>query len=159
APSAAPATFQEKISQTMNKLRDSSDKAEPPSPFGDFDDPAMAQMMKELEGLMGTGDLDGVLEGVMEQMLSKELLQEPLKELAGKYPTWLADNESKVPEEDMVKYRKQLSIIEEILAIYDRSGSAQPTSEESKRVVELMQQMQDCGNPPAEIWEELAPGM
>jgi peroxin-19 len=43
----------------------------------------MEQMMKELDGLMESGDFEKVFGGFMEQLMSKDVLYEPLKELSG----------------------------------------------------------------------------
>lgn len=89
---AQPKSFQETVAQTMNKLRDSSDKVEQQvaedakmaSLTGGMSEDAMEQMMKELEGMMASGDFENVFGGLMEQLMSKELLHEPMKDLATK---------------------------------------------------------------------------
>ena len=42
----------------------------------------MAKMMKELEGLMETGDFENMFSGMMEQLVSRDLLYEPLNDLS-----------------------------------------------------------------------------
>ncbi|KAJ3106423.1 Peroxisome chaperone and import receptor [Phlyctochytrium planicorne] len=151
-------SFKTKISETLHKMRDSSDKVDAQIAEGapGLDEAGMEQMMKDLEAMMGGGDFENMFEGLMEQIMSKELLYEPMKDLAEKYPGWLAANKSKVSTEDFERYEKQLKIIQEIMGVYDlKLGS----EEEGKRVVELMQKMQECGNPPEEIMQELAPGL
>ncbi|TPX59963.1 hypothetical protein SpCBS45565_g07621 [Spizellomyces sp. 'palustris'] len=160
-------SFQETIAQTMHKLRDSSDKVEQQvaedaklaSLTGGMSEEAMEQMMKELEGMMSSGDFDGMFGGLMDQLMSKELLYEPMKDLATKYPQWLAANESKLSLEELEKYRRQHEYIVEIVHIYDASTTAETSEEDGKRVADLMQKMQECGNPPDEILQELAPGL
>ncbi|KAJ3056635.1 hypothetical protein HK097_005559 [Rhizophlyctis rosea] len=124
-----------------------------------FDDETMEQMMKELEAMMSSGDFENQFGGMMDQLMSKELLHEPMKDLAAKYPEWMVANASKVPAEEMEKYRRQHDIIKEIVAIYDACPETETTAEDSQRVAELMRKMQECGNPPEEILQELAPGM
>ncbi|KAJ3143177.1 hypothetical protein HK101_003224 [Irineochytrium annulatum] len=116
----------------------------------------MESMMAELEKLMGSGDFDSMFEGMMEQIMSKDLLYEPMKDLAAKYPGWLEEHGSTVSAEDLARYKRQSGLVCEILAVYDESLGAE---EEGKRVVDLMQKMQECGNPPDQIMQELAPGM
>ncbi|KAJ3291471.1 Peroxisome chaperone and import receptor [Borealophlyctis nickersoniae] len=161
----APKSFQDKVSETMSRLRDSDQKAEQlaaelaqSSGLG-LDDEAVEQMMKELEGLMGSGDFEGAFGGIMEQLMSKELLHEPMRDLAGKYPEWLEANASKLSPEELDKYRQQHVVIKEIVAIYDACPTEAASEEDSKKVVDLMQRMQDLGNPPEEILQELAPGL
>ncbi len=45
-------------------------------------------------------DLLPVMEHMMQSLLSKELLYPAVKDLAEKYPQWLADNRSELSEED-----------------------------------------------------------
>ncbi|KAJ3117606.1 hypothetical protein HDU96_006204 [Phlyctochytrium bullatum] len=166
--STASGNFQSKISETLHQLRDSSDKVEAQiadgaglNPFAgleglDMDGMGMDQMMKELEALMGSGEFEGMFEGMMQQIMSKDLLYEPMKDLVAKYPEWLDANKGTVSEEDFARYQKQLTIIQDIVTVYDSNLEAE---EETKRVTDLMQQMQECGNPPEAIMQELAPGM
>lgn len=44
----------------------------------------MEQMMKELEGMMDTGEFEDMFGGLMNQLASKDLLYEPMKDLANK---------------------------------------------------------------------------
>ncbi|EKX46095.1 hypothetical protein GUITHDRAFT_70847 [Guillardia theta CCMP2712] len=81
----------------------------------------------------------------MQQLLSKEFLYEPLQEIAAKYPDWLAKNKGVIPTEEYEKYSEQFGIIQEICRCYD----AEP--ENVEKIVELMQKMQRCGQPPSEI--------
>ncbi|KAJ3117607.1 hypothetical protein HDU96_006205 [Phlyctochytrium bullatum] len=97
-----------------------------------------------------------MFEGMMQQIMSKDLLYEPMKDLVAKYPEWLDANKGTVSEEDFARYQKQLTIIQDIVTVYDSNLEAE---EETKRVTDLMQQMQECGNPPEAIMQELAPGM
>ncbi|KAJ3168726.1 Peroxisome chaperone and import receptor [Geranomyces variabilis] len=164
---AAKASFQDTVAQTMRKLRTSSDKVEQQvaddakmsSLTGGMSEEAMEAMMKELEGMMSSGDFDNALGGMMEQLMSKELLYEPMKDLASKYPAWLKTNEHKLSSEDIDRYKRQHGYVSEIVRIYDESSTSEATDEEQIRVAQLMQQMQDCGNPPEEILQELAPGL
>ncbi|KAJ3132090.1 hypothetical protein HDU90_007522 [Geranomyces variabilis] len=163
----AKASFQDTVAQTMRKLRTSSDKVEQQvaddakmsSLTGGMSEEAMEAMMKELEGMMSSGDFDSALGGMMEQLMSKELLYEPMKDLASKYPEWLKANEHKLSSEDIDRYKRQHGYVAEIVRIYDESSTPEATDEEQTKVAQLMQQMQDCGNPPEEILQELAPGL
>ncbi|KAJ3091289.1 Peroxisome chaperone and import receptor [Quaeritorhiza haematococci] len=164
--SAAPGggSFQDKILNTVNKLQDSSEKVEAQvtedlKSGGGIDDTMMENMMKELEGLMSSPDFDNLFSGMMEQLVSKDLLYEPMKDLAEKYPLWLEENKASLKPEDYERYKKQHEIVREIVVIYDRSNNSDLTDADNKKVVDLMQQMQDCGNPPEAILKELAPGM
>lgn len=45
-------------------------------------DDMMAEMMKQMEGLVESGEFNTALEGMMEQLMTKEVLYEPMKDLA-----------------------------------------------------------------------------
>jgi hypothetical protein len=91
-----PRPFQDTISQTLNKLKSSDSEAQQKVTSGgdDFssmlsgmdgiDEGAMEQMMKELEGLMETGEFEDMFGGLVNQLASKDLLYEPLKDLSSK---------------------------------------------------------------------------
>jgi peroxin-19 len=49
-----------------------------------MDGDSMEQMMKELEGMMDTGEFEDMFGGLMNQLASKDLLYEPMKDLANK---------------------------------------------------------------------------
>ena len=55
--------------------------------FGAMDGDSMEQMMKELEGMMDSGDFEDMFGGLMNSLASKDLLYEPMKDLANK--VWL----------------------------------------------------------------------
>lgn len=56
-----------------------------------------------------------------------------------------------------MKYERQYDIVSQIVRIYE---SAETTSApDLKKVADLMQQMQETGNPPDDIIKELAPDM
>ncbi|KAI9088745.1 Pex19 protein [Phlyctochytrium arcticum] len=161
-------SFQDTIANTMQKLRTSSSQvdqqvaedAKLSSMTGGMSEEAMEQMMRELEGMMSSGEFDNVFGGLMDQLMSKELLYEPMKDLAGKYPEWIAKNRGKLPADEMEKYERQHQYIKDIVLVYDESSSNSLTEEEeSKKVADLMQKMQECGNPPEEILQDLAPGL
>ncbi|KAI8922051.1 Pex19 protein [Powellomyces hirtus] len=164
---ATPKSFQDTVAQTMKKLRTSSnqveqqvaDDAKMASLTGGMSEEAMEQMMKELEGMLGSGDFENVFGGLMEQLMSRELLYEPMKDLASKYPQWLEANQHKLSKEEIEKYTAQHGYVKEIVRIYDASPTPEASEEDQKIVADLMQKMQECGNPPEEILQELAPGL
>lgn len=76
--------FQEKIEETLNKLRNSQDKVGAEVMDGMMSDDMMAEMMKQMEGLVESGEFTTALEGMMEQLMAREVLYEPMKDLADK---------------------------------------------------------------------------
>ncbi|ORY98056.1 Pex19 protein family-domain-containing protein [Syncephalastrum racemosum] len=154
-------SFQDKIAQTMNKLKDSSKQVDDSiaEEGQQPDDAFMAEMMKQMESLAENGEFENVLEGMMQQLMSKELLYEPMKDLAARYPTWLAENKDKLSQSDYEKYEKQLDLCKQIVAKYEEPGFDEKNEAHGKEVMDLMQRMQDLGQPPAGMLEDMAPGM
>ncbi|KAI9168231.1 Peroxisome chaperone and import receptor [Blastocladiella emersonii ATCC 22665] len=159
-PAADVKSFQDRIKQTMSKLEESDATASAsqttPGAGGEDMDSLVAEMMKQMESLTESGEFESVLEGMMESLLSKDLLQEPLRDLADKYPAYLAANKDTLTPEEMRKYTKQQDLIAQILAVYEAGEDEQP--EGAKKVVALMTEIQELGQPPAELLRELAGG-
>ncbi|KAF9932884.1 Peroxisome chaperone and import receptor [Linnemannia zychae] len=160
-PTAAPkaaGSFQDRIAKTMDKLKDSSDQVDA-QVAEDSEEALMAEMMRQMEGMAEGGDFQNVLEGMMEQLMSKDILYEPMLDLQNKYPQWLKDNRDKISAEEYARYEKQYGYVKDIVAFFDRPEFDDKSDTQAKSVIELMQGMQDCGQPPADILDELAPGL
>ncbi|BGP14378.1 Peroxisome chaperone and import receptor [Rhodosporidiobolus nylandii] len=178
---AAPANFQDAIAASMSKMRDSSSSAnaaaESSRAAGAGGDAGMAAMLAQLAGMPDLGDLagddeeglQGMLDEMMKQLMSREMLYEPLKDLADKYPEYLAQHGSSLPSEDLERYKKQEAIVRTIVGKFDEPGADKkpplsPAEEEqhAKRmdeVVELVAKMNECGAPPKELMGDMPPGM
>mmetsp|Transcript_29141 Transcript_29141/g.65239 ORF Transcript_29141/g.65239 Transcript_29141/m.65239 type:complete len:320 (+) Transcript_29141:191-1150(+) len=113
----------------------------------------MTQMMSEFEKLGEKEDFSQVVDGMMKQLLSKDLMYEPMKQVCEKYPEWLALNTEALTEQDYERYGAQYQYFQRIVAVYETEPDNFP------RIVELMQDVQQYGQPPAEIIKELAPGL
>ena len=93
----------------------------------------------------GFTNLLPMMEGMMQSLLSKELLYQPMKDIAEKFPDWLADNRNKVSDEEFVKYNKQFELTKKICFLYEEEASSDTAEVKKKRfdlVMELMQKMQ-----------------
>ncbi len=73
------------------------------------------------------------------------------------YPAWLEKNKSVVDSAALSNYSRQYDIVSQIVKVYESSSTASP--DDLKKVADLMQQMQETGNPPDDIIKELAPDM
>ncbi|WMV43611.1 hypothetical protein MTR67_036996 [Solanum verrucosum] len=96
-------------------------------------------------------DMESIVETMMQQLLSKEILHEPMKEIEDRYPKWLEDNKVKLSTEEYERYKKQYEFIRDLNKVYETEPS------NFNKIVELMQKMQECGQPPNDIVHELAP--
>lgn len=109
--------------------------------------------MDNVEDSSSDPQLTSFLDSLMHQLLSKEVLYQPMKDIAAKYPEWLAANGDKLSDDDKARYIKQQQCIKELCDIYENDPTNYPL------LMDVLQTMQTCGNPPDEIVEELAPGM
>ncbi|KAJ1916300.1 Peroxisome chaperone and import receptor [Mycoemilia scoparia] len=161
------ATFQETIQQTMNKLKESSDRAEAETAASSSNhDDMLEQLLKQMEGLggtAGTGDdsqFEGMFENMFSMFMSKEMLYEPMTDLNKEYPKYLEANKGKIDAADYERYQKQYGCVKEILKAFDEMPKGkEDTPENEAKIKELMEKMQSYGQPPEELLKHLAPDM
>ncbi|OMO52487.1 Pex19 protein [Corchorus olitorius] len=96
-------------------------------------------------------DMESIVETMMQQLLSKDILHEPMKEIGERYPQWLEDHKTSLSKEDYERYSRQYELIKELNGVYENDPN------NFTRIVDLMQKMQECGQPPNDIVQELAP--
>ncbi|KAM8851435.1 peroxisomal biogenesis factor 19 [Spinachia spinachia] len=126
-------------------------------------------LVKALEGLGleeggdGGGGEDGnilpVMQSIMQNLLSKEVLYPSLKEITAKYPEWLEDNKPSLSPEDYKRYEEQAKIMGEICKSFENEEQeAQDKEGTFESIMELMQKLQDLGQPPKELAGDAPPG-
>eukprot|EP00588_Corethron_pennatum_P010359 CAMPEP_0194266296 /NCGR_PEP_ID=MMETSP0169-20130528/1251_1 /TAXON_ID=218684 /ORGANISM="Corethron pennatum, Strain L29A3" /LENGTH=315 /DNA_ID=CAMNT_0039006947 /DNA_START=93 /DNA_END=1037 /DNA_ORIENTATION=+ len=121
--------------------------------FGEFGEELMESFMQEFEKMGEKEDFDGVVDGMMNQLLAKDLMYEPMKQVTEKFPEWLATAKKNLPEEEYQRYGQQYQYFQRIIKVYETEpGNFQ-------RLMELMNKIQEFGQPPADIINELAPGL
>ncbi|KAF3448332.1 hypothetical protein FNV43_RR09045 [Rhamnella rubrinervis] len=147
-------------SEALDKLREQTREAVKGlesvtgSKFGGEDlgkDAMMEDWVKQFEELAGSQDMESMVETMMQQLLSKEILHEPMKEIGERYPKWLEENQASLSKADYDRYSEQYNLIKDLNEVYEKD----PTN--FNKIVELMQKMQECGQPPNDIVHELAP--
>lgn len=106
-----------------------------------MEDPSMEAMMKELEGLMETGEFEDMFGGLVNQLASKDLLYQPMKDLSLKYPAYLESKRDTLSEEDLKRYTEQSIVVNRIVLVFDGCQAEEPNEEESKIIMELMQEV------------------
>ena len=77
-----------------------------------------------------------------------------MKPFLKQYPDWLNANAGKLPKNELANYRSQYEIMCQICEQYESekdSDSQQTTSARFDTILNLMQRMQDFGQPPKEI--------
>ncbi|RJE17511.1 hypothetical protein PHISCL_10152 [Aspergillus sclerotialis] len=151
-----PESFNDAIQRTINRMKDSGDKATAAAAEDDTDD-LVAQLLKAVEagasGAGDDGDLSKMFMGMMEQLSNKEMLYEPMKELDDKFGPWLEKNKGtdKISAEDMSRFEKQAKIVKDIVTKFEEPGYTDKDSQCRDYVWEKMQEMQAAGNPPDEL--------
>ncbi|CAM9243407.1 unnamed protein product [Ectocarpus sp. 4 AP-2014] len=113
----------------------------------------MRQMMGEFGKMGKKEDYNGVMDNIMQQLLSRELMYDPIKQICDTYPEWLATHRERLAPADYQRYGQQYQSFQRVLAVYETEPDNFP------RLMELMQDMQEHGQVPAEIIKELAPGL
>eukprot|EP00249_Psilotum_nudum_P012641 c23895_g2_i1 orf=259-1089(+) len=145
------------LSETLEKLAEQTNKSlEGLDAAGDNDalgEKLVESLVKEFEELGGSQDMQSIVDTMMHQLLSKEVLHEPMKEIGEKYPKWLETNKSKLSKEDHLRYSMQYELIKQLCQVYETDPG------DFQKIIGLMQNMQECGQPPSAIVQELAPGL
>ncbi|KAL2518116.1 Peroxisome biogenesis protein 19-1 [Abeliophyllum distichum] len=150
------------VSEALDKLREQTREAvkglesmtgtKPPMGMDNSgNDGIVEEWVKQFEELAGSQDMESIVESMMQQLLSKEILHEPMKEIAERYPKWLEDNKAKLTDDEYARYSRQYELIKDLNQVYENEH------DNFNKIVELMQKMQECGQPPNDIVQELAP--
>ncbi|ELT92282.1 hypothetical protein CAPTEDRAFT_224754 [Capitella teleta] len=158
--------FSETLKETLGSLAQNAEELQ-----NDVSEDEILKMMSQMG--LGTGGAGGgggggemdfmpVMENMMKSLLSKDVLYPSLKDITSKYPTWLSENKEKISSEEYSKYAKQNDLMGEIVREFDEEKDAD--SDESKRlrfdrIMNVMQQMQELGQPPKEIVGDMPPGL
>uniref|UniRef100_A0A1J3GTH2 Peroxisome biogenesis protein 19-1 n=3 Tax=Noccaea caerulescens TaxID=107243 RepID=A0A1J3GTH2_NOCCA len=142
--------LREQTRETVKGLESISSKQQQPA--SDVDDALVEDFLKQFENLSESQDLESIVETMMQQLLSKDILHEPMKEIGARYPKWLKENEASLSKEDYERYSKQYKLIKELNEVYENEP------DNSSKIMEIMQKMQECGQPPNDIVQEMDPG-
>eukprot|EP01102_Stenamoeba_stenopodia_P005216 TRINITY_DN1574_c0_g1_i2.p1 TRINITY_DN1574_c0_g1~~TRINITY_DN1574_c0_g1_i2.p1 ORF type:complete len:309 (+),score=76.60 TRINITY_DN1574_c0_g1_i2:48-929(+) len=150
--SSSSSGLQNGLSNTLKMLYETKDQiSKLEEEVGDAGEDAI--LNKLLDQLENSSEFGGVMENVMKQLLSKEVIQEPLEKLKEQYPEWLERNKGQIEKAEYDRFEKQYKYICNICDLF------QNEPENFDAIVSALQQVQECGQPPKEIINELAPGV
>ena len=107
--------------------------------------------MGEFEKMGNANDSNDVVDGVMKQLLDKDLMYEPMKEVCSRFPKWLAENKEELDDKEYERYGTQYRYFQKIVRAYETEP------DNFARLMELMQDIQEYGQPPVDIIKDLAP--
>lgn len=157
------------VDQTINNLLDGINQPSPtnncnnpnyppfppsmmdPTNLEQFSEQIMSSLMTDFEKLNNKQDSNTVVDTVMKQLLDKELMYTPMKEVCCRFPEWLAKNKESLSVQEYERYGKQYVYFQKIVRVYETEP------ENFARLMELMQDIQEYGQPPVEIIKDLAP--
>lgn len=115
-------------------------------------DKVLSQLLSGLgEGGDNNLDMSSLLVDMLEQLSSREVLYEPMKDLHNKFPDYLEENKSLLPEDKLVTYRRQHEITSEIVGLYEASDYDDNNKEKRDKVNSLLESLQELGQPPTEL--------
>ncbi|KAK4191497.1 Pex19 protein family-domain-containing protein [Podospora australis] len=165
--SSGEASFQETIRKTMERMQAGGDQATAAAAAEGSDD-FLAELLKQMQSGGGLGDAAGglggeggeeefskMLMGMMEQLTNKEILYEPMKELHERFPEWLVKNREKTSVEDLKRYEEQQALVKEIVAKFEEKSYSDSNAADREYIVDRMQKMQACGQPPSDLVGEM----
>jgi len=110
-------------------------------------DETIEQMVNDLQN---KPEMAKVMQDMMGTLMSKDLMYEPLKEMKTRFPKWLETNKEKLSLQEYSRYVKQYGCIQKICDCYDNDPDNMP------KLVGMMQEMQETGQPPMDILQEVS---
>uniref|UniRef100_A0A1A7YXT6 Peroxisomal biogenesis factor 19 n=1 Tax=Iconisemion striatum TaxID=60296 RepID=A0A1A7YXT6_9TELE len=149
------------LKETLRGLAKNADNLQSSGLAGD-------DLVKALEGLGldegsdGGGD-DGnilpIMQSIMQNLLSKEVLYPSLKDISTKYPEWLEANKPELSAQDYDRYEQQAKIMGEICKLFENDEEGAENKERIfESIMDLMQKLQELGQPPKELAGDAPPG-
>jgi len=97
------------------------------------------------------GEEEGVVDDVVRQLLCKELMYPPIKHMCEQYPAWLERQRGKMDSTTHTRYTEQHQLFIQIVEVYENDEG------NFNRLLDLMTQVQEYGQPPKEIVDQLLP--
>lgn len=154
---ASPDTeFSNIIAQTLKNLSENAENLQ-----NQFSDDDLMNMLGSFGNPNGdTNELLPFMQQMMQSLLSKDILHPALISIIEKYPQWLEDNKSKLSSHDFQRYSEQLKLMKEVCEELEKESpndSSDVKNSRFEKILGLMQRMQDCGQPPAELAGDLGP--
>ncbi|KAK3609614.1 hypothetical protein CHS0354_038617 [Potamilus streckersoni] len=154
---AAGQEFEDTLKHTLSSLAQNTEKLQ-----DKLSDEDILKTFSKMATGEGQEDFMPMMQGMMKTLLSKEILYPSLKEISEKYPKWLEDNKPKLTDDDYKRYSDQHVIMKQILADFEQENESDTDDVKKKRferVMDMMQKMQDLGQPPEDIVGNMAPGL
>jgi peroxin-19 len=111
-------------------------------------DEVISRMMKEFEDMGKKEDFNSVIDNMMRQLLNRDLMYIPMKSVCEKFPQYLAKNATKMTKQEYENYGHMYQTYQKIVMLYETEPDNFP------HLMELMQDLQERGQPPVSFLEE-----
>ncbi|VEU41336.1 unnamed protein product [Pseudo-nitzschia multistriata] len=113
---------------------------------------------------------DDLVDGLLKELLSRDLMYEPMKEVADRFPSWLErhKDDKDLPFGEWDRRNQQYECFRNLVGAYEEQAGNDSDAKndhnnndesDNTRILELLQQIQEHGPPPAEILRAIAPGL
>jgi peroxin-19 len=124
-----------------------------PSQLEKFSEEMMSSIMCDFEKMGDKNHPNNLMDNVMKQLLDKDLMYEPMREVCNRFPKYMAKNKEKISKDEYTRYAKQYQYFQKIVHLYETEPG------NFGKLMGLMQDIQEYGQPPLEIIKELAPDL
>ncbi|EEB19341.1 Peroxisomal biogenesis factor, putative [Pediculus humanus corporis] len=105
-------------------------------------------------------DLLPMMQKMIQNLLTKDVLHPALSSIVEQYPEWLEKNKSVLSSNDFDNYTQQYKLMKEVCEELEKEkpdDSQEVKNTRFDQILGLMQKIQDCGQPPAELSGNLGP--
>jgi peroxin-19 len=117
------------------------------------DDDESGEHDDEIEKALDDPKLAAMMDDMAKELMSQSILKAPMMQMRDKYVEWLAREGATLADDDKARYESQLQYLHEICDAYE----SEPENEQ--KIARLVQEMEQCGQPPEAIAAELIPGV
>jgi peroxin-19 len=124
-----------------------------PSQLEKFSEEMISSILCDFENMGDKNDSNNLVDNMMKQLLDKDLMYEPMREVCNRFPKYLAENKDKISQDEFTRYVKQYQYFQKIVHLYETEPG------NFGKLMGLMQDIQEYGQPPVEIIKELAPDL
>ena len=98
-----------------------------------------------------------LMQPLISMLFSKEILYPSLKMMLENYDKYLETNKEKLNETDLKKYCEQKDCIIQMCGIYEEAKESDSQEVKSSQQQKILELLEKCGNPPAELVPEMNP--
>jgi len=110
----------------------------------------LEKVMSKIEADLGEEGIENMMKGMMKKFMAKEVMYEPIKKITEEFPKYL-DTHPGLAKDDRARYTSMLGAYRALLKAYDDEP------ENVDQIARILHDVQQFGEPPAEIVKILQP--